>query len=280
MKASWEAPKVKLEDWLGFLRETGCKLRSQVLSISGQPQARLEIRVGAGGDTTTFIDQWAEGLILEELSFLQSRGEDFTLLSEELGRRDFGKGGSYLLVDPIDGSLNAKRGIPFFSSSFALIEGERLSETQLGFVTNLANGDEFWAFRGLGAFFNGRPIEPKKSEAIEILAYEANRPDLDVSAILPLLPLATRTRCLGSTALDLCYTALGHIDLFIIPRSSRSFDLAAGKLILEEAQGTVTDLEGRDLGGLSIDLKARTSLVASSSSKIHQQAIESLRRSR
>jgi myo-inositol-1(or 4)-monophosphatase len=113
---------------------------------------------------------------------------------------------------------------------------------------------------------------------MEILAYEANRPPFDVQAIFPLLPFVTRTRCLGSTALDLCYTASGYIDLFVIPRSSRSFDFAAGKLILEEAQGIITDLEGKDLGDLSVDLERKTGLLASSSFIVHQQAIEILRR--
>jgi myo-inositol-1(or 4)-monophosphatase len=234
--------------------------------------------VGAGGDITTFIDQWAEEIILNQLTSVQAQGEDFTLISEELGCKEFGKGGCHVLVDPIDGSLNAKRGIPFFSTSLALIEGKQLSETKLGFVINLANGDEFWAIREAGSYFNGALLKAKALEKLEILAYEANRPSTDVGAIQPLLAFVTRTRCLGSTALDLCYTANGYIDLFVIPRAARSFDFAAGKLIVEEAQGMVTDLQGRDLGDLCLDLKRKTSLIASSSARIHQQAMEILGR--
>ena len=266
-----------LEAWLEFFRETGSRLRGQVLSLSGQPEARREIGVGAGGDTTTFIDQWAEEVILNRLLCLQAAGESFTLISEELGCRKFGKGGYNLLVDPIDGSLNAKRGVPFFATSLALIEGREISGTMLGFVINLANGDEFWARRGAGSFFNGRPIEARDPAGLEILAYEANRPASDVSTLLPLLPHVTRTRCLGSTALDLCYTACGYIDLFVTPHASRSFDFAAGKLILEETRGIVTDLEGRDLGGFAIELERKTGLIASSSVQTHQQAIKILR---
>jgi len=267
-----------LDDWLVFFQGIGSRLRKEVYTLSGQPEARREIRTGAGGDTTTYIDQWAEGIILDQLLHLQARGESFTLISEELGWREFGKGEYYLLVDPIDGSLNAKRGVPFFSTSLALIEGRRLSGTRLGFVINLANGDEFWAQQGRGAFFNGRRLEGNQAERIEILAYEANSPANDLPALCSLLPYVTRTRCLGSTALDLCYTACGFIDLFLIPRSSRSFDFAAGKLILEEARGVITDAEGKDLGDLPIDLQRKTSLVASASGKIHQQALDTLRR--
>jgi len=267
-----------LDDWLDFFRGIGSRLREEVSTLSGQPEARREIRRGAGGDTTTYIDQWAEGIILDQLHRLHARGESFTLVSEELGWKEFGKGGYHLLVDPIDGSLNAKKGVPFFSTSLALIEGRELSGTKLGFVVNLANGDEFWARQGAGAFFNGRRLQASHSERIEILAYEANSPANDVSAILPLLPYVSRTRCLGSTALDLCYTTCGFIDLFLIPGSSRCFDFAAGKLILEEAQGIITDSQGKDLGGLPIDLQYKTSLVASASRKIHQQALDALRR--
>jgi len=267
---------MKPEAWLDVFREIACQLQEEVASLSGKPEARREIRVGAGGDTTTLIDQQAEEIILNRLLSLQAQGENFTLVSEELGYREFGSGGFHLLVDPIDGSLNAKRGIPFFSTSFALVDGKRLSDTQSGLVINLANGDQFWATRGKGSFLNGRPLEATGSERMEILAYEANRPPSDLAILSPLLPFVVRTRCLGSTALDLCYTACGYIDLFIIPRSSRSFDLAAGKLILEESGGIVTDLEGEDLGSLSIDLKRRTSLLASLSPKVHQQAIKIL----
>lgn len=267
-----------LDDWLDSFRRIGFRLREEVSTLSGQPEARREIRMGAGGDTTTYIDEWAEGIILDQLLRLQAGGESFTLISEELGWKEFGKGGYHLLVDPIDGSLNAKRGVPFFSTSLALIEGRKLSGTRLGFVINLANGDEFWAKRGGGAFLNGRRLQASQAERIEILACEANSPANDLSAFLPLLPHVTRIRCLGSTALDLCYTACGFIDLFLIPRSSRSFDFAAGKLILEEAQGVITDAEGNNLGELPIDLQHKTGLVASSSGTIHQQALDTLRR--
>ena len=266
-----------LDGWLNFFREVGSRLRKEVLSISGQPEARREIRRGAGGDTTTFIDQRAEGVILDQLLRLQGKGENFTLISEELGWKEFGTGGLNLLVDPVDGSLNAKKGVPFFSTSLALIEGKELSGTKLGFVINLANGDEFWAWRGGGSFFNGRRLQASHSDRMEILAFEANSPANDLSAILPLLPHVIRTRCLGSTALDLCYTACGFIDLFLIPHSSRGFDFAAGKLILEEARGIITDSQGKDLGDLPIDLQRKTSLLASGSGKVHRQALNILR---
>jgi myo-inositol-1(or 4)-monophosphatase len=268
---------MRFEEWLDFFREIGSRLRRDVLSISGQPEAQREMRAGAGGDVTTFIDQWAEECILDQLLRLQARGENFTLISEELGWKQFGKGGFSLLLDPIDGSLNAKKGIPFFSTSIALIEGGYLSGTRVGYVINLANGDEFWAIQGEGSFCNGKRLQRKNYEKMEILAFEANRPADDLSVLLPLLPHVTRTRCLGSTALDICYTACGFIDLFVIPRSSRSFDFAAGKLILEEAQGVITDLQGKDVGNAPVDLQRKTGLVASASPEIHRQALSMLR---
>jgi len=264
------------EEWVRFFREIGSSLKEGVTSLFGQPEARREIQVGAGGDTTTFIDQWAEDLILSRMFSLHTQGVDFTLVSEELGYRHFGQGDDCVLVDPIDGSLNAKRGIPFFAASFALVGGRELSQTRVGVVINLSNGDEFCAIRGKGSFFNGRHLPPRDCERMEVLAYEASNPAADLPLLFPLFPYATRSRCLGSTALDLCYAACGHIDLFVVPRTARCFDFAAGKLILEEAGGVVTDLEGNDLGRIPVDLRRKTSLLASSSPRLHQQAREIL----
>ncbi|MDH7500643.1 MAG: inositol monophosphatase family protein, partial [candidate division NC10 bacterium] len=180
------------EAWLDVFRDLAIQIQGKVASLSGTLQARREIRVGAGGDTTTWIDQQAEEIILCRLLSLHGQGENFTLISEELGVKEFGPGGPYLLVDPIDGSLNAKRGIPFFSTSFALVEGETLSGTRAGLVINLANGDQFWAARGRGSFRNGCPLQTQGSERLEILAYEANRPPSDLAILSPLLPFAVR----------------------------------------------------------------------------------------
>ena len=115
------------------------------------------LRAGEGGDDTTAIDAAAELAVVERLEGL---GLDLTLVSEELGLRAFGAGGGLrVVVDPIDGSVNAKRGIPFFSLSLAVAEGETMDDVFFGFVHDFGAGEEWVAERGRGAFLDGAPID-------------------------------------------------------------------------------------------------------------------------
>ena len=89
----------------------------------------------------------------------RSSGDDFVLVSEELGERAFGTGGATrVVVDPIDGSLNAKRGIPFFSLSIAVADGPTMGDVDFGYVYDFGSGEEWTARRGEGAFLDGRPL--------------------------------------------------------------------------------------------------------------------------
>jgi myo-inositol-1(or 4)-monophosphatase len=231
---------------------------------------------GAGGDRTFPVDKWAEDLIIAALETVHRQGENFTLISEELGVRKFGDGKKTVLVDPIDGSNNAKSGIPFFSTSLALLDGDKLSDLKVGYVINLAVGDEFWAVRGEGAHKNGAPIRTSPLESITIVAYEASNPAADIPKILPLIRQAKRTRCFGSTALDLAYLASGAVSVFATATASRAFDYAAGMLILEEAHGVITDFTGDTLDHIVVGLDRTVPLLASKNDATHIRALDVL----
>jgi myo-inositol-1(or 4)-monophosphatase len=111
-------------------------------------QARIGF-AGRGRDETTAIDQEAEDAVVERLGV---HGGDFVLVSEELGERAFGAGGERrVIVDPIDGSVNAKRGIPFFSFSLAVAEGPTMRDVTFGYVYDFGTAEE-WTASGRGAF--------------------------------------------------------------------------------------------------------------------------------
>jgi myo-inositol-1(or 4)-monophosphatase len=264
------------EQWLGIFKEIGGKMRGGLTEILNREGGKIPLGKGAGGDKTFPVDKWAEDIITSALEKAEREGETFTLISEELGIRKFGEGGKVVLVDPIDGSNNAKTGIPFFSSSMALLNGGTLSDLAAGYVINLSTGDEFWALRARGSYKNGKRIRTSATEDITIVAYEASSPKSDLPRLMPLLTQAKRTRCFGSTALDLAYVASGAISLFATATASRAFDYAAGMLIVEEADGVITDLEGRPIGHVVAGLDRTVPLLASAHQRLHAAALELL----
>jgi myo-inositol-1(or 4)-monophosphatase len=264
------------EQWLEIFKNIGKKMRDGLSVILAKEGGMVPLGKGAGGDKTFPVDKWAEDIILSALEKAHQQGEAFTLISEEMGIRKFGEGKKVVLVDPIDGSNNAKSGIPFFSTSLALLNDATLSTLAVGYVVNLAMGDEFWAVRAQGAYKNGKRIRTSATQGITIAAFEASSPRSDLPVILPLLGEATRIRCFGSTALDLSYLAGGAISIFATATASRAFDYAAGMLILEEADGVITDLEGTSLDHIVAGLERTVPLLASKNDATHVMALNIL----
>jgi len=264
------------EQWLDLFKGIGKKMLDGLSVILAKEGGLVPLGKGAGGDKTFPVDKWAEDIVIAALAKAHQQGESFTLISEELGIRKFGEGNKIVLVDPIDGSNNAKTGIPFFSTSLALLNDETLSTLAVGYVVNLAVGDEFWAVRAQGAYKNGKRIRTAATQGITIVAYEASSPRTDLPILMPLIVEAKRTRCFGSTALDLAYLASGAISVFATATASRAFDYAAGMLILEEADGVITDLEGTSLDHIVAGLGRTAPLLASKNDATHVTALNIL----
>ena len=145
--------------------------------LSTRSQREPVVGTGRGGDETTAIDAAAERAIVRRL---ESTEIDGVLVSEELGELQLGAGGdARVVLDPIDGSLNAKRGIGFFSLSIAFAHGPTMDDVDFGFVHDFGTNEEWTAVRGGGASLNGQPLGDERPKAsIEILAFEATRTSL------------------------------------------------------------------------------------------------------
>jgi myo-inositol-1(or 4)-monophosphatase len=264
------------EQWLAVFKEIGKQMRAGISDILAREGGAVPLGKGAGGDKTFPVDKWAEDIVITALEKAHQEGESFTLISEEAGIKKFGEGKKIVLLDPIDGSNNAKTGIPFFSSSIALLNGDTLSDLSVGYVNDLARGDEFWAVRAGGAYKNGRRIRTSAAEGITIVAYETSAPGTDIPKLMPLIRQARRTRCFGSVALDLSYVASGGLSLLVIANPARAFDFAAGMLILEEADGVITDLSGMTVDSIVAGLERTVPLIASANERLHARALEFL----
>ena len=218
-----------------------------------------------GGDETTAIDAAAEAAVVDVLRRVARGGTAFTLISEELGEEAFGDPGGALRVvlDPIDGSLNAKRGIPFFALSIAVADGPVMDDVFLAYVHDFGTGEEWTAVRGEGARLNGATLAgPGPKGEIEILAMEATRTDLLADKAAAMVGLAYRTRVLGSLALALCHLAAGRVDGVCSLKGARSVDIAAAQLLVRE-RGLAIDLpEDAPFAEAPLDLVPRSRVVA------------------
>jgi myo-inositol-1(or 4)-monophosphatase len=233
---------------------------------------------GAGGDRTVYLDAIAEGIVVRHLETAYRSGLRFRLLSEELGARDFG-GSDLVLVDPLDGSLNAKYGVPYYAITLAVSSGDRLKDVRVAFVVNLVSQEEFSAELGGGAYRNGTRLQSAQASPnghFGIIQVDAPNPLDALDRVRALLARADRLRVLGSAALNLCHTATGGISLQLAPLPIRTFDLAGPLLILREAGGLATTLDGGSLGDLSSDLTARSTLLAAGSPNVHAEALRLL----
>jgi myo-inositol-1(or 4)-monophosphatase len=265
--------------WLPIFRAIAAEIRATIPPLAGTPRGREEVGLGAGGDRTIYLDQLAEEIVVRHLEQAYRSGLRFRLISEELGERDFG-GEPLVLADPLDGSYNAKMGLPYYAVVLAVTEGDRFSDVRLGYVQNLVTGDEYHAISGAGAFHLGEPLRPTPpafdGRSIPLVQFDAPSGVEPRERAAPLFALAEKVRQLGSAALNLCHTASGGVALQVTPAPVRSFDLAGPLLILREAGGIATDYQGGSIESVSVRLDTRTTLLASLSPQMHAYALEVL----
>ena len=225
------------------------------------------MRRGEGGDDTTAIDAAAEDVVVAQLERL---GEDFVLVSEELGERTFGRGGPRrVVVDPIDGSVNAKRGIPFFALSIAVAEGPAMDDVTFGYVYDFGTGEEWTAVRGEGARLDGRllgVVRPK--DRIELLSFEGTTTSTIAREIERVVGIADRVRVMGSLALSLCHLAAGRVDAVCSLKPARSIDIAAAQLLVRETGLAIELFEAPPFGAAPLDLSTRSRVAAAGTTEL------------
>jgi myo-inositol-1(or 4)-monophosphatase len=225
-------------DWLGICRRIVAVQRAIFDEVRGVEARTVYEGVGKGGDRTLVIDRRCEDAVFAELEVLAAQGASFTAVSEERGEVSFGGGGSaHVVIDPIDGSLNARRTLPAHSLSIAVASGSSMADVEFGYVFDFGAGEEFVAQRGKGAKLDDEPIGVGvDSEMLELLGVESAEPE---RALPSLAGRVYRLRVVGSIAITAAYVAAGRFDAMLSLRSCRSVDAAAAQLIVREAGGLV-----------------------------------------
>ena len=253
--------------WLETCRLCVVDIRDVLNGMPTRVEREPVLQLGEGGDETTAIDQAAEDAVVARLAAL---GEDFVLVSEELGMRAFGTGGERrVVVDPIDGSVNAKRGIPFFSFSLAVAEGSSMADVTFGYVYDFGTGEEWTAERGAGAFLDGARLGAQRpKETMEILSFEGTTTRAIVDRIGGLVDVAGRVRVMGSLALSLCHLAAGRVDGVVCLKAARSVDIAAAQLLVRECGLAIELFEDPPFDAAPLDLGMRSRLAAAGSPEV------------
>ncbi len=229
------------------------------------------VGAGMGGDETTVIDAAAERAILTRFEGL----DDLTIVSEEVGV--LGDGATHVVIDPIDGSLNAKRGIGFFALSIAVASGPTMGDVDFGFVHDFGTEEEWTATRGEGARLDGSRLDGElPKEQIEILAFEATRTVSVAEKAAAVVDLAYRLRIMGSLALSLCHLAAGRIDAVCSLKPARAVDIAAAQLLVRE-RGLAIDLpDAAPFAAAPLDVEGRSRVVAAGTPEVCRQLAHAL----
>ena len=248
--------------WLDAFRRS-VEVHRRIFAEHGSIGARSTYEgVGEGGDRTLVIDRLCEDAIFAELEALHAAGLEFTAISEERGTVSFGDPAAptRVVIDPIDGSLNARRMIPCHSVSIAVAEGGTMADVSLGYVYEFGAGEEFVALAGEGATLDGAPIEAPEGDGLEVVAVEASKPERVLTASEALAGRAYRIRAPGSIAVSACYVAAGRFDGMFSTRDCRSVDAAAAQLVVREAGGALSF--GGELSAAPLALDARYGIAA------------------
>ncbi len=181
-----------------------------------------------------------------------------------------------MIIDPLDGSLNARRMLPSFSLSIAVASGPTMADVEVAYVYDFGSDEEYFARRGAGAPGRTRSFARRgPGFGLEVVGIEGAKPERLIPVLDALRGRAYRMRSVGSIAISLCYVAGGRFDAMMTGRASRSVDAAAGQLVAREA-GAEVAFAGSGLD-VSLDLEARYHVAAALDREMLDTVLESQR---
>lgn len=253
---------------IDVLKQACRQVHAKTRGLAGTARASTQMGRGAGGDMSRRIDLVAEKTVID---LLRKRKVEATIIGEECGRIEGKKG--YVIMDAIDGTTNAVRGIPFYCCSIAYATDFKLTTVTDAAIIDLARGDLYYASKGKGTFLNGKRIAAKKSSPPDPtigINVSGVKPSV-VERLAPIIANADHTRQFGANALEMCFLARGLLDAYVDLRGKiRPTDIAAGYLIAKEAGAKAYSDDGSDLES-DLDVKTRLSYVVVANDEMRTQ---------
>ena len=261
-------------NWPQLLNQCSDNLLKQVSPMLKVLTRQMpNLGVGAGGDPMRQIDLTAENAIT---STLEKHRVSFTLISEESGIKEYGTNPqqAFVTTDPIDGTTNLTRGIPFYATSIAVSTEPSLNTVHTALVTDLVHNRTYTAEKGNGAMRDSQRLEPSENTLLEeaVIGMDINTFEIQnlVPRMMNIVKRIKHIRHLGANALELCYVADGTTDAFIDIRGKlRTTDMAAASLIIQEAKAKITTPEGKPID-VRLDPTQKVSFVAAGNPHFHK----------
>ncbi len=225
---------------LQILKDACRRVYAETEKLIGTPQAGTKFNLGAGGDISRRIDLVAENAVIQTV---RESNKNPTIIGEECGIINGTEG--FLVMDAVDGTTNASRGVPFCCCSLAYATDSKLRGVTDAAVIDLATGDLYYASKNDGAYLNENKIQVTRKDIVDYddMIAGVNISGISKDTLMSLTPLIIRlkhVRHFGANALELCYLARGLLDLCVDLRGKiRPTDVAASYLIVHEAGGRI-----------------------------------------
>jgi len=259
-----------MQPWLDLCRAAVADVKAVLAAMPSRDERERPVGKGMGGDITAALDEAAERAVLAHFD-----RTDVRIVSEELGIA--GDGPVTVVVDPIDGSQNAERGITYFALSVAVAEGNTMDDVVFGFVHDFGSDEEWTAVRGGGAFLDGRPLTGEPKDHIEFLSIEATRAEVVLAELRKLAPITDRVRIMGAQAITFCHLAAGRTDAVVVLKPSRAVDLAACQLLVRERGFCIHAIDGGEVGSQPLDLSGPSRICAARTPELAGRIAAALR---
>ena len=277
---------------LDILIESAKNVYSEIKDLLGTSEGASKISLGAGGDISRKIDILAETAVLntiksnnispviigEECGIVNLNNSSYSSSSSSSNNNNNG----FVIMDAVDGTTNAIRGIPFSCCSLAFANEFKLSSVTDAVVLDLFTGDIYSASKQKGSFFNNKKISVRNEKDFSSITSLEDIKSIDVLIganvsgiplnilyeISKVISFSAHIRHFGANALELCYFARGFMDAYIDIRGKiRSTDMAAAYLIVKEAGGKLYSPNGQELDS-ELGLKTKISFYAVSNRKL------------
>ena len=201
-----------------------CEKASKIIIRDFGELENLQVKVKGPRDFVTNSDKKVEKILIEELS---KSKKNYSLITEETGFIKKNDKENTWIIDPIDGTTNFLHGVPHFAISLALKNKNKIIA---GVIYDPIKNEIFYSEKDNGSFFNNHRIRVSKKKDLDECLFATNNDGAKKTGL--------NIRVSGSAALDLAYVASGRLDGFF-QNNLNLWDVAAGKLIVEEAGGKI-----------------------------------------